>query len=293
MSEPEPYTLTDALTNIEIVTDSSALTSLRRAELDRQGDTARAHGRSVTRFREKILEYCTYSEAVAASCIYSIPRGGKTITGATVRFAELVLQAWGNIDVTVTLLSVDKEAAVLQGRCTDHETNVSTSLVARRRVTFKSQKMIEDAKQLAVASGGAIAKRNAILSVVPKVFWEDAFLAAVDASLGKGTISDRRNRAIDWFVAQGATEHQVYAAVERAGFDDLTIEDLRYLSGVRTSIKNKTTTLADALRPPSKEKPRGPAHAAPSTLSDKLPAPPEREQEPAAYDPDTGEVHPG
>lgn len=259
VNEPNPYTLNDALSDVEITItpDGTALTAIRRAELDRQGETARKHNRSVTAFMKRLTGYVTVNQEVAEECLYALPRGGRRVTGASVRFAELALVAWGNMDVGVTLISLDREAAVLEGRCTDHETNTSTSLVTRRPVQAgdlrgvredKREAKIRDAMQLAVSSGTSIAKRNAILSAIPRAFWVGPLRAASQAALGDGTLEERRNRAIDWFVSRGAEPKKVYEAAGVEGFHDLSLDHLQLLSAIKSSVRSGEMTVAEALQ---------------------------------------------
>jgi hypothetical protein len=40
-------------------------------------------------------EMATLTPEIAASCIYALPRDGKTIEGPSARFAEVMMHAWG------------------------------------------------------------------------------------------------------------------------------------------------------------------------------------------------------
>lgn len=262
------YTLDDALDDFElnVARNGVALTAIRRAELDRQGETARRFTRSVTSFMRTLTEYATLNPDVAAECFYRIPRGGTKVFGPTVRFAELALLAWGNLDVGVTLISLDGEAAVLEGRATDHETNTSTSLPLRRpvqsgdlskpphwansaaEVTKWREGRIRDAMQLSVSSGSAMAKRNVILSIIPRAFWRGPLLAAQRASTGKGTLDQQRKEMLDRCHAEGLTPDQVYRAVGVGGIHDLKIEHLRELASVLAQLRGGEITVADIHR---------------------------------------------
>jgi hypothetical protein len=262
------YTLDDALDDFELDVARSgvALTAIRRAELDRQGETARKHTRSVTAFMRTLTEYATLNPDVAAECFYLIPRGGTKVFGPTVRFAELALLAWGNLDVGVTLITVDAEAAVLEGRATDHETNTSTSLPLRRPVQSgdlsrpprwaKSaaevlkwrEGRIRDAMQLSVSSGSAMAKRNVILSIIPRAFWRGPLLAAQRASTGKGTLDQQRKGMLDRCHAAGLPPDQVYRAVGVGGIHDLKIDHLRELASMLAQLRGGEITVADVQR---------------------------------------------
>src|SRR5262245_23765335 len=70
--------------------------SLMRGEIDTQIRTAKAFPRSLTLFRKSAISMVTLDEETAAACIYSVPRAGKMQTGPSVRFAEMIISAWGN-----------------------------------------------------------------------------------------------------------------------------------------------------------------------------------------------------
>jgi hypothetical protein len=260
--DPE-YTLEDAL-DATIEVRGSALEALHGADLERQADAAKRHPRGIRAFRDRLHEYATLDEHTAGSCIYSIPRGGKRITGPSVRFAEIVQAAWGNLHVTCTLISVDGQAAIVRGRCLDLESNSSLEIDVRRRVTKKKSKNApdDDDKQLAVAVATSLARRNVILAVVPRSLWESGYHAAGQAATGKGTMEARRQAALSLYAELGATEEQVLAHLEREGVEEITQDDLRHLRGMVTAIRSGELTLAKALQPPEQQKPMGPAGVA-------------------------------
>src|SRR5262249_8344200 len=84
----------------------SALETLTRSELDVQITTARRYPRSLARFKAAALMMIRMDQATAAACFYALPRRErredgsfqkKTITGPSVRLAEIVASCWGNL----------------------------------------------------------------------------------------------------------------------------------------------------------------------------------------------------
>ena len=67
-----------------------AIEQYTRGETDIQVVTAQKFKRSIRTFMDDLQTLACLNEAVAASCTYAIPRDGKTITGPSARFAELV-----------------------------------------------------------------------------------------------------------------------------------------------------------------------------------------------------------
>lgn len=73
----------------------------------------------------------------AATAEFAIPRGGQTIRGPTIRFAEALARAMGNITVEVTVVKEDQESRICEASVTDLESNVCY------RHSFVVRKVIE------------------------------------------------------------------------------------------------------------------------------------------------------
>jgi hypothetical protein len=265
------FTLEQALADITPV-DASALAAITSASAAQHGATARAHTRSITRFVETLTEIVTLSADVAGQCLYAMPRGGRNVTGPSVRFSEVVASSWGNLSVTCTIMEIAAEAVVVRGIATDLERNYTLGLDCRRNVNKKRRNAKPDSDdiQLAVAVCTSIARRNVTLAVVPKALWSGPLFAATVASTGKGTLESRRTSALNLFAELGATEAQVFAALDVPGAPEMTLKHLAWLRSQVTPIREGEITVEKALAPPEAEKPRGRPTAAPSGLAQRL-----------------------
>src|SRR6185369_3899928 len=87
MSEP-----TNKLEVIEI----SAIEAISRAEIDIQVATAKRYPRQLSKVKSDMMGFATLDQETAEACFYSLPRGGKTIQGPSVRLAEIALSTFGN-----------------------------------------------------------------------------------------------------------------------------------------------------------------------------------------------------
>jgi hypothetical protein len=274
----------------KIILDGVALTALRNADLEQQSTAALARPRELLRFREDLQSMATVDQETAASCYYSLPRGGKAIEGPSVRFAEMVAHAWTNLATQTTIMSIDDSAVIVRARVVDLERNSITEMENRRIVHKKRNKPRpdDDDKQIAVAVATSISYRNAVFRAVPRALWEPIYQKTLRAADGEGTMEHRRQRAVNHFKELGATESQILAAIGREGVEEISASDLRHLMGMATAIKEGTLTLADAMRGPEAEKPRGPAKAGgQSPLAAKMAS----KKQAANHDPETGEVY--
>jgi len=110
--------------------------------------------------------------ALAEVAIYQYPRGGTKVEGPSIRLAEAMAQAWGNIDYgLVELESTHGESKVL-AYAFDLETNTRRQMVfnvPHVRSTKQGNKLLTDPRDIyeMVANQGARRVRACILGVIP------------------------------------------------------------------------------------------------------------------------------
>lgn len=227
-----------------MVAEEGTVALLNKSEIDMQVATAHKYPRSIKRFRDETLQMVTLNELVAESCIYALPRGGKTIEGPSARFAEVIASAWGNCRAGARVVSEQGDFITAQGVFHDLERNVAITFEVQRRITDSKGKRY-NADMIGVTGNAAssIALRNAILKGVPKAFWEDMYQAARKTVMGDvKTLANRRAEAIKAFQAFGISQQQILDKLEVAGIEDIGLEHLVVLRGLITAIKEGDTT---------------------------------------------------
>lgn len=231
-----------------IPTEMGQLAVLASAEIDKQISTARAHPRSITKFRQTGKEMVTMSEGIARECIYALPRAGKVIEGPSIRFAEIVANAWGNMRNGARVIDIGREFVTTQGFCHDLERNIATTFEVRRRITnARGERYNADMIGVTSNAAASIALRNAILRVVPKAFWAEIYYDARSLIAGDiKTLPSRRAEMMKAAMVIGATPEKIYGVLGVKGVDDITIEHMIVISGLLTAIKNGDTTLEEA-----------------------------------------------
>lgn len=138
---------------------------------------ARRFPRDKTQAISRIMEDCS-RKGLAQKAVYSYPRGGTTVTGPSIRLAETIARAWGNMDCGV--VELERRASVgnlpgestVQAFCWDMETNTrvtKTFTVAHRRDTKQGGKSLTDERDIyeLVANNGARRLRACILAIIP------------------------------------------------------------------------------------------------------------------------------
>lgn len=264
-----------------------------KAEIDQQISTAKQYPRSIKQFNNDLREMATLNEEVADSCNYGLPRGGKVITGASARFAEMAISAWGNARAGARVVHEDARFITAQGVAHDLQRNVMITMEVKRRITDKHGKTLND-DMIGVTGNAAasIALRNAILRMVPKAFWEPIYQASREVALGTSQpIANRRARALEIMQKFGVTPDMIFAKFEIKGVEDITIEHLELINACRNSIKDGQATAEELFAIPKPADESKGNEAVKGKLSEKAGKKKTREEEAVAAgaDPKTGE----
>jgi hypothetical protein len=218
------------------------------ATVDVQVSTARRYPRSVTQFVQSATEMATLTPEIAASCVYAVPRDGKTIEGPSARLAEIVASAWGNLRIQAGATSDDGRFITARGEAWDVQNNVAVGFEVKRRVTNRKGETFGD--DMIVVTGNAaasIALRNAVFKCVPSPFWRPIYLKCRQVIAGDArTFSARRDEMLKVFAVIGVTEARLCAAIGLKGKADITLEHMATLAGLHNAIKEGETSVEEA-----------------------------------------------
>lgn len=239
------------------VVEHSSLESISRAEVDMKITTARRYPRTMSKVKQDMLSFATLDEETAAACFFTIPRGGKTIQGPSVRLAEIAVSAYQNITAASRVLNVvssgENPHVVIQAVCHDLQNNVTVSIEKRRAINSKknadgSRKPVSDDDiQLAVNACSAIAFRDSVFKVIPQALIKPVYEAAKRVAVGEvKSLVAHRQKVIDRLKQMGATEERILAVVDARKIEDVTVDKLEVLVGLGTAIKDGVTTLEEA-----------------------------------------------
>lgn len=253
---------------VEVIQSLDTLGTLVKAEIDMQIATAKAYPRSLTLFLKKVESIATISPSVAESCSYALVRKKKnkktnrmetvTITGPSVRFAEIVVSSYGNIRAGARAISNDGRFVTCQGICWDLESNTGISVEVKRRITTAEGKMFsEDLQVLATNAGCAIAFRNAVFKIVPTAICSEPYEKTIEVAKGTAeTLPARRDKAVLFFRGYKVTDEQICDALDIKEINDIDLDKLQILSGMKASLVNQEQTI-DELFPPKDDKDNG------------------------------------
>lgn len=109
---------------------------------------------------------------LAEQSLYSYSRGGQNVTGPSIRLAEALAQAWGNIDYGILELEQKEGKSEMMAYAWDLETNARVTKifsVEHKRDTKKGSYSLTDSRDIyeLTANFGARRMRACILGVIP------------------------------------------------------------------------------------------------------------------------------
>jgi hypothetical protein len=235
--------------------ENLSLMLITKAELDMKITTAKAFPRSLAVFMDKALSMATINEDIAASCSYALPRAGKTIEGPSVRLAEIVCAAYGNICSGARVIDNDGKTITAQGICHDLETNNSVTVEVKRRILDKYGKTMSEDMQVVIGNAAcAIAYRNAVYKVVPAAFIDDIYEKTKEVARGTAeTLIKKREKALTHFRNLGVKDDQICEVLNIKKIDDIDIDKLSVLRGFVSAVKDGEATIQEIFAPKSSE----------------------------------------
>lgn len=233
-----------------IVQQSEMLQAINRAEVDIQIATAKSYPRDVQDALRRIKDIATLDSDTAEDCFYALRRQGSLIEGVSVRLAEIIAGAWGNLRVQTRIIGNDGRTITAQGICHDLETNLAVSVEVKRSITDKYGKTYSNDMQVVTGNAAsAIAFRNAVLKVVPKAVTKRVINEVKDVAVGRSMdLESRRQNMLSYYAKIGVSEADIlkYCGVKTPG--EITGEMIFELSGLKNAIKEGTTTVQEVFK---------------------------------------------
>lgn len=245
----------------EVITPNQ-LAVIERAQVDIQIETAKKWPRSVSRVKERMIEYATLDEETAASCFYTLPRAGKNIQGPSIRMAEIAVTSFGNLRAETRIVDVSptgpNPSATVMAMVHDLESNTAIRMEKRRRIMKKKKSSAPDDDDInnAVNLCSSIALRDTVFKVVPLSLIKPVVERAKKVAIGDATsFGAQRQKVIDRLKQMGAKEDNIFAAVSARKIEDVDEDKLSQLIGLGTSIKNGDITIEEAFPDVKREVP--------------------------------------
>lgn len=178
---------------------------------------AKQFPRDQTAAMERIKTSCQ-RKALAEQSQYSYPRGGKKVTGPSIRLAEALAQGWGNIDFGVIELETGNGQSTMMSYAWDLETNSRRTMVFIVRHSRKANQVItqlDDPRDIYehTANNAARRMRACILAVIPGDVCDAAIEQCNKTLAGDGSepLIDRLRKMVRVFSALGVSQEMIEA----------------------------------------------------------------------------------
>lgn len=206
--------------------------------------------------RDEVAAYNRVAQAcqrkgIAEKAFYSYSRGGSTVNGPTIRFAEELARCWGNIDYGIKELSQDNGKSEMQAYAWDLETNAQSVQnftnphireVGGKAKVLTSQRDIYEIN----ANMGARRLRSRILAILPNDLVDMAIAECRKTLAGNNDepLIDRVKKMVVAFGKIGVTQEQIETRLKRK-IDTMTVDDFTDYIGIYNAIKQGESKVAD------------------------------------------------
>jgi hypothetical protein len=217
---------------------------------------ARQCPRDEQRAIKRIMESAK-RKSLAENAIYCYPRGGQTVTGASIRTAETIAKYWGNLTYGIKELSRDEKAKTseMMAYCWDLENNVRAEKVFKvkhTRNTKKGSYTLDDERDIyeLTANYGTRRLRACILNIIPDDVVED-FLEVCQKTIAGSNdkpLKERIREMIKAFEKIGVTQNQIEKRIGTKA-DNFIEYNLVALRGIYKSISDNFAKIEDYFEP--------------------------------------------
>ena len=246
---------------IQVISQADVLNAVNRAEIDMQVATAKQYPRQLPTVLNQIQTYATMDVETASDCFYALYRknadgSDQVIEGLSVRLAEIIAGAWGNLRSATRIIGNDGKTITAQAVCHDLETNVAISTEVKRSIlTKKGYTFSQDMQVVTGNAAAAIAFRNAVLKVIPKAVTKKVISEVQKVAQGQAMDLERqRQTLIQYFAKFNVTEQMIFDLFEIKLRDEIDKEKVMILKGLYNAIKEGTTSVQEAFLKPVEER---------------------------------------
>lgn len=200
--------------------------------------------------RARIMEECRRL-SLAEQAVYSFPKGGKVVTGPSIRLAEMIASNWGNIEFGIRELERVPGCSKMQAFCWDKETNTRSVMDFDVPHEYKADgkvKKLTDSRDIYEygANQGARRMRSRIEAIIPGDLFEVAVETCRETiKRGGGEIlSDRISNMTLAFKQVGISQEMLEKHLGHK-MDITTVEEIVELKALHKAIKDKDCTVED------------------------------------------------
>ena len=220
---------------------------------------AKKFPRNETACFAKIIESCK-RRSLAESAMYSYPRGGEKVTGASIRLAETLAKYWGNLQFGIVELSQANGASEVMAYAWDLETN--TRQIKQFTVKHSRYSKAAGVTKLTdprdiyemTANQGARRLRACILGVLPSDLLDTAIEECEKTLRGnnKEPLIDRVRTCVAKFAEIGVTQEMIEKRFNHI-IDAIDVHELVALGKIFNSLRDNMAKIEEFFEKPKAE----------------------------------------
>lgn len=210
---------------------------------------ARMNPRNQIEAMDRILNACT-RPSLADAAVYTYSKGGSDVSGPSIRLAEAMAQAWGNISFGIRELEQSNGESSVQAYCWDIETNTKREItfqVPHVRFTKKGSYKLEDPRDIyeLVANQGSRRLRACILAILPGDVTEAAVAQCETTMRTKADTSpEAMQKMVVAFEPFGVSKEQIEKRIQRC-IDAIQPAQVVSLKKIYASLRDGMSAPAD------------------------------------------------
>lgn len=242
------------------IRQAEVLQAINRAEVDTQIATAKQYPRDLGQVLNKISTYAKMDKETAEDCFYVLRRKDKDgnptlIEGLSIRMAEIIASAWGNLRIQTRIVGNDGRMITAQAICHDLESNVAVSKeVSRSIMTKVGHTYSQDMQIVTGNAAGSIAFRNAVLAVIPKAITKKIINDVRAVAMGQTIdLEESRRRVVAYYNKAGVKIEQLLDYLGVSSVDQIDQRMIFELRALRNAIEEGTTSVKETFIDPAKE----------------------------------------
>ena len=247
-----PPNFPQGVANFENINQGTVAVESSRAIAEAQGKLviAKRFPRNEIDAFAKVMTACQ-RKSLAEKAFYSYPRGGETVQGPTIRFAEELARCWGNLDYGIKELSQGNGNSEMQAYCWDLETNtmsVQNFTNPHRKEVGKTIKELTSLRDIYENNANMAARRlrARILAVLPSDLVDEAIKECRKTLTGNNEtpLIDRVKSMTVAFGKIGVTQEMIEGRLKRK-IETMTAEDFADYIGIYNSLKENNSKISD------------------------------------------------
>lgn len=247
-----PPNFPQGVANFENINQGTVAVESSRAIAEAQGKLviAKRFPRNEIDAFAKVMTACQ-RKSLAEKAFYSYPRGGETVQGPTIRFAEELARCWGNLDYGIKELSQGNGNSEMQAYCWDLETNtmsVQNFTNPHRKEVGKTIKELTSLRDIYENNANMAARRlrARILAVLPSDLVDEAIKECRKTLTGNNEtpLIDRVKSMTVAFAKIGVTQEMIEGRLKRK-IETMTAEDFVDYIGIFNSLKENNSKISD------------------------------------------------